>query len=129
QTEVVLLRFDTTGKLDPSFGTGGIVREAVPSTGSADVDRLVLAPDGGIVAAGVRDGRWYVARFGADGKLDGSFGSGGLVGDPGKANSVANALDVAPDGTIAVGGGAGGTPLLVRLSATGAVLSTTTDAP
>jgi uncharacterized delta-60 repeat protein len=129
QTEVVLLRFDTAGKLDPTFGTAGVVRAAVVAKTSADVNRLALAPDGGLVAAGARGGRWYVARFGADGKPDSGFGVAGLVTDPGKVSSAANALDVAPDGTIVAGGGTGGVPLLLRLSPTGTVLSATTDAP
>jgi uncharacterized delta-60 repeat protein len=128
-TEPVLLRYDATGKLDPSFGSAGVVRAAVPSTDSAQITELALAPDGGILATGERDGHWFLARFGADGKLDPAFGKDGIVADPGTGNSIAHALAVGGDGTIAIGGVDDTGVLFARFDAHGAPLGVTAGSP
>lgn len=127
--EPVLLRYDATGRLDPGFGSAGVVRAAVPATTAADINEIAIAPDGGIIAAGRRDNRWFVARFRTDGTLDPAFGTRGLVTDPGGEDSGANSVAVTADGTIVMAGGINGRPLLARFSPTGVLLGATTDAP
>ncbi|HKP12796.1 MAG TPA: hypothetical protein VJZ91_11815, partial [Blastocatellia bacterium] len=80
-----LARYNGDGSLDPSFGTAGKV---VTNFGGALVDQircLALQPDGKIVAGGqtfdpVQQKSWTaLARYNANGSLDASFGTGGLV--------------------------------------------------
>lgn len=73
-----------TGDLDPTFGTGGVVITAFPPPGAQAASEILIQPDGRIVAVGVLEGPTNgggigVARYLADGSLDPSFGTGGLV--------------------------------------------------
>jgi uncharacterized delta-60 repeat protein len=78
-----LARLLPSGKLDPSFGSGGSA--TAPGVGSVDSAAVVaVQPDGDIIYAGAAsspDGgtEWEVARFTASGTLDTSFGTGGIV--------------------------------------------------
>jgi uncharacterized delta-60 repeat protein len=83
---LVLARLGLDGRLDPSFGVGGVI----PPTGThavemaADFPKLAVQPDGKIVVAvqGSLEGsgrNLVVARFLADGAYDPGFGSGGEV--------------------------------------------------
>lgn len=56
------------------FGSGGIVVDA-PLT----INDMVILPDGKIIAVGVTNDSFAVARYGASGVLDASFGTNGLV--------------------------------------------------
>lgn len=96
------------GDLDPAFGDGGVVLEGTAN--GADVALgVAVQGDGRIVAAGYAQGsggtRASVVRYHADGTLDASFGTGGILRvDWGNANSRAHAIAVQPDGRIVVGG-------------------------
>jgi integrase/recombinase XerD len=79
-----VLRYLGNGALDASFGTGG--RASANFTNFLNSpDDVALQPDGKIVVAGnaqSADGtvsEFAVARFNANGTLDGSFGAGGKV--------------------------------------------------
>lgn len=109
-----LVRFTSTGALDETFGTGGktITRLAEPETPETmSVDSTVhgLAQDaaGRIVAAGPSEDnrtRFGVARYSADGVLDGSFGTGGFVRTPIGNYAAANDVVVLPGGRIVAAG-------------------------
>lgn len=124
----VAMRFTAGGELDPSFGAGGIARNAVPASESSSAEDVALTPEGSALLAGRRDGRWFVARLGADGSLDQAFGKDGVVADDGRDESALAALAVTPDGTIFAAGGAG-TPLLLRMAPDGTLLSVSSRAP
>lgn len=126
--QAILVRFDADGTLDESFGTGGMVQDAIPATRSARIEDLALTAGGAILVTGQRDGRYYVARLTPGGSADAAFGAGGLVADTGKDPSALAALAVAPDGTIFAAGGAG-QPLLVRLAPDGTLLSVSSEGP
>jgi uncharacterized delta-60 repeat protein len=76
----LLARFDGNGKLDPSFGSGGILRLLKPdgSTFIGDVQQVTALDDGKILVNGFY-GKPFVARLNPDGSYDPSFGEGGLV--------------------------------------------------
>ena len=104
----VLFRLKTDGKLDASFGSGGVVNFQ-PTTLVFGFFALALQPDGKIVAAGsgARDGRQpviQVARIKTDGSLDKSFGNGGFT-DPIVFPIEAGNLALQPDGKIVVAAG------------------------
>ncbi len=83
-SDVVLARFDATGVLDPTFGTGGIVTvDLGVRTRAWDA---ALQSDGSIVVAGIIAGAGVpggqdglVLRVDTTGALDPSFGTGGVV--------------------------------------------------
>jgi uncharacterized delta-60 repeat protein len=74
-----LARFLEDGSPDPSFGRNGRTRTDARATANG----VVVRTDGKIVAAGTvgtsprRD--FVLARYTSNGRLDGSFGSGGKV--------------------------------------------------
>jgi uncharacterized delta-60 repeat protein len=100
-------------KLDAAFGTGGI--STVPlSTGTHDRFMAVAqASDGktyaaGFVTVGDGDQSMAVARIDNSGKLDTTFGTGGIasvnVGVGGKTGELARAVAIQPDGKIVISG-------------------------
>ena len=103
------LAFAAPGKLDPSFGTGGMVSTATaPDAGDDIQDALAIQPDRRILVAGSSDVgtgnfQWRIARYTSKGALDSSFGSGGTVltpmGSPGNLEHIWD-LVLQPDGKI-----------------------------
>jgi uncharacterized delta-60 repeat protein len=113
--DAVLVRYNSDGSLDTSFGTGGIVMTAV--TGAADgAEKMALQPDGKIVVVGFGGSDQFVARYLADGTLDDSFGTGGIA-----KTSLAKGASIAlqPDGKIVTGGVGASGYLLTRLNSNG----------
>ncbi len=80
--DFALARYDSDGNLDPTFGTGGMVRTVFP-TGISRILAVAIQADQKIVAAGRAIGPnvydFALARYNVDGTLDPSFGSGGMV--------------------------------------------------
>jgi uncharacterized delta-60 repeat protein len=76
-----LLRLNTNGTLDSSFGTGGIVTSNFGITDGAAVTAIAIQPNGQIVAAAVGDFflEGSVGRFNPDGSVDTTFGNGGFA--------------------------------------------------
>ena len=102
-SDFLVLRLNTDGSLDQTFGTNGIARNSI---GGFDVaNAMVLQPDGRIVLAGQSDGDFALARYTASGALDSSFGTGGVVKTPvGPSFDIAYGLALMPWGRfVAVG--------------------------
>lgn len=101
----VVVRYNPNGSLDTTFGGGGL--NGVQTGGRSGA--AAIQPDGKIVVVG--EGNYddglgldtVVARFNANGSLDGSF-SGGRVITQMASNSRANAVTIRPDGKILVAG-------------------------
>ncbi|MEP6947466.1 MAG: FG-GAP-like repeat-containing protein [Acidobacteriota bacterium] len=85
-----LVRYTSTGSLDESFGTGGKVTTRFSGFSSDQAaSSLVIQPDGKIVVAGMvlldyttprfNHYNFGLARYNADGSLDTTFGTNGLV--------------------------------------------------
>ena len=105
--DFALVRYNTNGSLDTSFGTGGIVTTLVGISGGAYA--LGLQSDGKIVAAGSSsNGSNYdfaLVRYNADGSLDTSFGTGGIVTTTvGSSDDYASTLGIQSDGKIVAAG-------------------------
>ncbi len=79
-----LLRYTADGGLDTDFGMGGMVTTAIGAGRSQAYD-VHVRPDGKIVVGGVASmdasdpGSFALARYLPNGRLDTSFGSGGLA--------------------------------------------------
>jgi uncharacterized delta-60 repeat protein len=98
---MVLARFNADGSVDPTFGIGGNVVTS-GSQGFARAFALTAQPDGLLVVAGVGFGGALVARFDPDGKLDPTFGDGGVVATV--AEAVASSAALQQDGKIIAAG-------------------------
>ncbi|ULA64539.1 MAG: hypothetical protein LZF86_140065 [Nitrospira sp.] len=84
-TSIGVVRYNTDGSLDASFGGGdGIVIQAFGGSTGVDTGVVMVQPDGKIVVAAggsynATGGSFGAIRFNADGTLDMSFGSNGIV--------------------------------------------------
>jgi uncharacterized delta-60 repeat protein len=84
KAHTVIYHFTTKGRLDRSFGRGGMV--ALPGSGGYEALALAVAPDGGMVLAAGEDvagppkrKRLLVVRYTKTGRPDNSFGYEGVV--------------------------------------------------
>ena len=114
---VALVRYDTAGALDPTFGSGGVASMSLGAAISAAYGAALQADDkiivvGRVVAASTSDE--FVARFDTSGALDASFGTGGVVIlDFGGRGDGGHAVIVQPDGYIVVAGTSFNGPLFL----------------
>lgn len=104
-----LVRYNTNGTLDNTFGTGGIT--TTDFFGNNDnPSSLVLQPDGKIIVAGFTfNGTSFpdfaLAKYLTNGSLDISFGTGGKVWtDFGTGTNTATTIALQTDGKIVAGG-------------------------
>jgi uncharacterized delta-60 repeat protein len=123
--DFALLRLDTNGKPDPSFGEAGLVTSPIAKLSARDsIYALALQTIAGeerIVAAG-GEGDFMVARFRADGVLDETFGEQGKVtGLFGSSIGAARALALTPEGDIVVAGHAQHDFALAKLRKSGSL--------
>jgi uncharacterized delta-60 repeat protein len=98
-------RYTSTGILDATFGTGGMVLTSF--TGYDTVKSVMIQTDGKIVVAG-NTGNGYssqiaIARYNTNGTLDTTFGTGGKVTTTIAGYDVANSV-IQLDGVILVAG-------------------------
>ena len=99
-------RLTREGDLDATFGDGGTAAGGFDGEKLAWQIAAALRPDGRMFVAGTAAGatEFAVARLGATGVLDATFGSGGLATVPFSSVSVASAAVVQPDGKLVVAG-------------------------
>jgi predicted CXXCH cytochrome family protein len=118
-----LVRYNTDGSLDSSFGSGGkVITQVCVCDDYAYA--LAIQSDGKLVTAGTSNDNatsctyinndFSVVRFNTNGSLDSGFGSSGIVKTPvggtvGTSSSSAHAVAIQSDGKI-VAAGEGGTP-------------------
>lgn len=105
-----LARYTTHGKLDTTFGSGGTVSTAIPGTQSSSAAGVVLS-QGQIIVAGTAEEAgnhqvFALARYTARGKLDGRFGTGGIVLTEIGKGASADAIALQGDGKVLVAGSA-----------------------
>jgi uncharacterized delta-60 repeat protein len=112
-SDFILARYSSDGSLDASFGTGGFVTTDLFG-GNDRATGLALQKDGKIVAVGVGGPSFdfALARYNADGTLDTTFGSGGLVTTDFGSFQSANGVAIQSDGKI-VAAGVGGNQFAV----------------
>ena len=128
-----VVRYNTDGSLDTSFHTDGIATTDAGS-GTRITDEhygyaVALQSDGKIVAVGQIDTHFGVVRYNADGSLDTTFDTDGIVTthmSPALEKDRAYAVVVQGDGKLVVVGAASADLGMVRYNADGS-LDTTFD--
>jgi uncharacterized delta-60 repeat protein len=112
--DAALIRLDAAGRLDQTFGRGGI---ATTDFGASDGDQgtsvgaesVAVQPDGHLIASGSScvfafapiTCDLFVARYLPSGTLDQAFGDAGRSGSPGQQSGV---VAISRDGAIIVAG-------------------------
>jgi len=105
--DFALVRYNTDGSLDTSFGTGGIV---ITDFGDSDwLWSTAIQVDGKIVIGGYTESldvdRFVLARYSIDGTLDQAFGNGGIVTtEVDSGASYGYSVAIQPDGKILLAG-------------------------
>ena len=107
---LAIVRYETDGSLDPSFG-GGDGKVSIDFTPFDDFPYAVrIQADGKIVVAGAAayigpNSRFALARLTSDGSLDPTFGGDGTVmTDVTPSSDVLNGMALQPNGKIVVVG-------------------------
>ena len=126
--DIAVIRYNPDGSLDTTFGNGdGKVISTFPGSNQDRAYSILVQPDGKIVVAGAAFGvDFALARYDADGSLDGTFGVGGLVLTDFAGNQDAGLSVVCqPDGRLLVAGltndGSGGDFAVARYNADGSL--------
>ena len=101
-----LARYNSDGTLDSTFGTGGRVTHAMPSTNPFNVFAFATQRYGAVVLAGIDYPRAVLARFGPAGDFDTNFGSGGIATST--AIQSVDVLTSQPNGALLAGSRNGG---------------------
>jgi uncharacterized delta-60 repeat protein len=105
-----VLRYESNGTLDDTFGGDGIAMTNFTAASDACYD-LALQPDGKLVAVGMASDadRFALARYNVDGSLDSSFGAGGkATTNFSPSQDFAFGVALQADGKIVAAGRAGG---------------------
>jgi uncharacterized delta-60 repeat protein len=123
--DFALARFNADGTLDTTFGSGGKVLTAIGAgSASESVYALALQTVGGaqrIVAVG-GEGDFIAAGYKADGTLDTSFGTGGIVNALfGSVTGAARGVVVTADNQLVLAGHHDHDFAAVRLTLSGAL--------
>ncbi|MFM8415828.1 MAG: delta-60 repeat domain-containing protein, partial [Planctomycetota bacterium] len=131
--QFAMARYDTSGTLDPTFGTGGLVVTPVQVTDAA-INSIALQADGRIVAAGTSrsgDQNFALARYTPAGVLDTTFDpveNDGVVTIDLGGDEVGRGVALLADGRILVAGykndAGGNTGILMRLNGDGSLEGT-----
>ena len=93
-----LARYNTTGSIDSTFGSGGKVNVALGGVEAAIA--VAIQSDGKIVAVGSIDQDVIIARFNTNGSLDKTFAGDGTNRIKHGENEYFNAVSILPDGKI-----------------------------
>ena len=104
--DFAVARFNADGSLDTTFDSDGKLTTSIYSSGTEVAHSVAIQSDGKIVVAGVSgSGQFAVVRYNANGSLDTTFDSDGIVSTPvGTGVGTGYSLAIQPDGKIVVAG-------------------------
>lgn len=113
-SDFVLVRYNTNGKLDISFGNNGEVITPIAKNNNQSnendfINSIAIQLDGKIIAVGKTDNGinddFAIVRYNIDGTIDSTFNNNGIViTNFGTANSEAKSVAIQMDGKIVVTG-------------------------
>ncbi|MGB0917267.1 MAG: T9SS type A sorting domain-containing protein [Flavobacteriales bacterium] len=106
--DIAVVRYNIDGSLDNSFSVNGMLTTDVADNNDYGYDAALQA-DGKIVVVGttgMSPRRMIAVRYNADGTLDGSFGTNGMVilDSPETENFTGEGIVIQPDGKICLAG-------------------------
>jgi uncharacterized delta-60 repeat protein len=110
--DVLLIRLDSTGALDSSFGNNGLVKTSI-NGGVDDCFGMEIDSSGNIFATGFTTlpvtltFDMILLKYDSTGTLDGNFGTGGVVTFNNSDEEVGYDLEIQPDHKIVIGGTSG----------------------
>lgn len=116
---VALAQFSSTGILDNTFGSGGIVVSNFGNQSGAN--DLIIDSNNKIVITGFCDAKLLVARYTAAGNLDTTFNGTGSTTLLFESTNVGNSLVLQADGKILIAGYADDDYLIARYLTTGII--------
>jgi uncharacterized delta-60 repeat protein len=131
--EHMIMRLNTNGTLDNTFGSGGVTISSLSSSTSEFLDGVALQADGKLIAVGAyyngSSSDIAIVRYNANGTVDNTFGTNGMVSvDAFGATDRATDVVLAADGKIVASAlvSENGTSktAVVRFTATGEVDNT-----
>ncbi|MBA3543144.1 MAG: hypothetical protein H0T83_01675 [Chthoniobacterales bacterium] len=108
--DFAIVRYNSDGTLDPSFGRGGIMTNDLNNGTDDKITAMVLQADNKIVAVGETGSYpsfdFGLARYNSNGRLDKTFGRKGTVSTDFGSSSfdIAYGVALAADGKIVVAG-------------------------
>jgi uncharacterized delta-60 repeat protein len=116
--EVAVVRYDTSGNLDPTFGMGGVAATPTPDSITNTANAAALQSDGSIITVGEHydstsgaNADFEVERYTSGGVLDTTFNGTGIVTTPlASGGAVAMAVVIQPSDGKIVAAGAGLSP-------------------
>lgn len=121
--QFIVVRLNTDGSLDTSFGNQGVVTSVLSSSASV-VNGLAQQTDGKLVFVGTANTtsfvpRVMVGRLNGNGTLDTTFGTNGTTFTASGNFAVGNSITIQSDGKILVGANNQVTFLLARYTTAG----------
>jgi len=120
--EAFVLRYNSNGSLDSTFGEDGVV---IYNNFYQDFGYgVAIQPNGKIVVVGEEYGDSLVLRYNSDGTLDRSFGKDGSVTFDSGGYDYSSAVAIQPQGKIVVTGSSNGNTLILRYNNDGLLDST-----
>jgi uncharacterized delta-60 repeat protein len=126
--QFALVRYNTDGTLDTTFNPTGLVPGIVTTPIGTDAGIFGLVLQGGkLVAVGVSDDHFAVVRYNADGSLDTTFNSTGIVTTSIGVSDRANAVVIQSNKIVVAGDTSNGTDhdfALVRYNTDGSLDTT-----
>lgn len=107
--DFAIVRYNTDGSLDPTFGTGGIVTTTVFPGSFDQAHSVAIQSDGKLVVVGYTQSGlntdFAIIRYDQNGGLDFTFQTSGIVTtDFATGTDEARTVVIQPDGKIVVGG-------------------------
>ncbi len=118
-----VVRYNTDGTHDNSFGVAGKVTTAIGSSDNVNGSSVVIQPDGKIIVAGYSENGaaldFAVVRYNIDGSLDNSFDADGVVTTTFGSSAAGYSCAIQPDGKIIVVGNSGTDFAVVRYNTDG----------
>lgn len=105
--DFALIRYNSDGSLDSTFGNNGKVITTVDSFYSDLICKIVLQSDGKLIAGGLNrqvGGNYTLARYLPNGTLDNTFGTNGIAVTP-EGSSFIMDIALQIDGKIVLAGG------------------------
>lgn len=126
---LALVRYNTDGTLDTTFGIDGNGKVITDVGGNESIIDISLLSNGKIMVVGQTNGTpsgTFLARYTSDGLLDATFGTGGIIIDSTIPQQYVSGLSIQSDDKIVVAGNTSVDFMLVRYTASG-TLDTTFD--